>query len=412
MAEYGYDTWYDMHQGRGGDGSARWQNPGYPIVRGWETAEAWPAPRHVLQRNPFYWKTDPEGNQLPYIDRIISEFVETGELINTKAAAGEIDMQGRHIQLFNMPVFVENAEAGDYRILRWVLSEGTSPYIAFNWQAPDPVLAEIFRQKEFRQAVSLAINRDEINELIFLGLGKPRQATVLPQSPYYEERFATAYAEYDPDRSNELLDGIGLDQKDSEGFRLRPDGERLSIIWELPSGIFGPWIDEAEMIKGYLADIGLDVAVRTYERSLWTEKADSGETQMTSFQHDYQFTPLIQPIKLLPIGDRYGEIGLTWYQWWNSGGREGEKPTGIILEAYELYNQAKSTPDVDERISLTKQILEIQAENLYFIGTVGELPHVFIVKNNFRNVPDGLPSDWIFKSPGNGHPEQFFIRQA
>jgi peptide/nickel transport system substrate-binding protein len=410
MEKFNYETWYDMFLGRGAGGSDRWRNPGFPMINPWRTAEAWPAPRHVLERNPFYWKVDPEGNQLPYIDKLVHEFVETGELINTKAAAGEIDMQGRHIQLFNLPVFVENAEAGDYRILKWVLSEGTSPWIAFNWQTPDPVLREIFQTKEFRQAVSLAINRDEINELIFLGLGKPRQASLLPQCPYYVEEHARSYAEYDPDRANQMLDEIGLDQRDSEGYRLRPDGERLSILYELPSGIFGPWIDEAEMLKGYWKEIGLDMDVKGYERSIFDEKSDAGEFQLASSQHDYQFTPLVFPNRFLPIGWSGGTIGLTWYQWWTSNGAEGEVPPDVIKQAYEMYNEAKATPDDEERARLAKEIAALQAENLWFIGTVGELPHVFIVKNNFRNVPDGLPSDWIFKSPGNGHPEQFFIR--
>jgi len=384
-----------------------------PNVRPWVTVAAWPAPQHIVERNAYFWSTDPEGNQLPYIDKVVHEFVQTGELINTKAAAGEIDMQGRHIQLLNMPVFVANQDKSDYRILSWILSEGTSPFIAFNWQVKDPVLQEIFQNKAFRQAASLAINREEINELIFLGLGKPRQAALLPQCPYYVEEHARAYAEYDPDRANQMLDEIGLDQRDAEGYRLRPDGARLSIVYELPSDIFGPWVDEAGMLKTYWKDIGLDIAIKTSERNVFTERNAAGELELSSAQHDYQFTPMINPNRFLPIGwNGDGTIGLTWVQWFRSDGQKGEEPPPVIKQAFELYNQAKLTPDEDERARMVKEIAALQAENLWFIGTVGELPHVFIVKNNFRNVPDGLPSDYVFKSPTNGRPEQFFIRKA
>ena len=232
----------------------------------------------------------------------------------------------------------------------------------------------------------------------------------MAESVYYKPEFARAYADYNPDEANRLLDSIGLDKRDAQGYRLRPDGKRLQVLIEIPEGGWGPWIDIAELVKDYWEAVGISTDFKVLERSYWFTRADAGITQVTFWTMDYQLTPLVNPDKLLPRGDRR-EIAHDWNLWYDSGGTRGVKPTGVYLKAFELYDQAKSTPDEAEQIRLTQEILQLQSEYLWFIGTVGSDPALVVVKDYFRNVPEVAPEDYLLGSPGNTYPEQYFIKR-
>ena len=103
-----------------------------------------------------------------------------------------------------------------------------------------------------------------------------------------------------PDEANRLLDSIGLDKRDAQGYRLRPDGKRLQVLIEIPEGGWGPWIDIAELVKDYWEAVGISTDFKVLERSYWFTRADAGITQVTFWTMDYQLTPLVNPDKLLP----------------------------------------------------------------------------------------------------------------
>ena len=403
----GLEAWYQLFNLK----ADPLKNPDEPTINAWKLISDPAKPPYIMERNPYYWKVDPEGNQLPYIDRVVQHYADNAEVINLMAVSGDIDMQLRHIQFLNYPLLMENSERSGYRVLMWPRGIGANPYIAFNLNYPDdPILRDIFLNEKFRQAASLAINRDEINELMFFGLGEPRQATVVAESVYYKPEFARAYADYNPDEANRLLDSIGLDKRDAQGYRLRPDGKRLQVLIEIPEGGWGPWIDIAELVKDYWEAVGISTDFKVLERSYWFTRADAGITQVTFWTMDYQLTPLVNPDKLLPRGDRR-EIAHDWNLWYDSGGTRGVKPTGVYLKAFELYDQAKSTPDEAEQIRLTQEILQLQSESWWFIGTVGSDPALVVVKDYFRNVPEVAPEDYLLGSPGNTYPEQYFIKR-
>jgi len=408
VADANFDNWWELFTDKGGQSYGRGKEDlGLPRVWQWIPVQMPPDIPLIDERNPYYFQTDPEGNQLPYIDQMVHEIVENADLANMKAVAGEIDMQLRHMLWTNYPLFVENAEKGDYRILEWELAEGSNCGIQINFGVKDPVLAELYANKDFRIALSIGINRDEINEIAYLGFGTPRQSSLSPGSPYYKEEHGTRWAEYDPDKANEILDGI-LPEKDGEGFRLRPDGERLTIVIEY-APIFGPWRDVLQMLNEQWKVIGIDAPIKEEDRSLLDERTAAGEQQMRVWTQDYNYTPLLSPHWFCPPVANNWSVG--WNQWYASRGESGEEPPPEVKRQVELYWEIMGA-NPDQLPPLAQEFFDRASEELWVIGIVGMLPHIGVAKNNFRNVPEKGISDWLQLTPGNGAPEQWFFKQA
>ena len=212
----------------------------------------------LMERNPYFWAIDPAGNQLPYIDRLRVEVVNDQEGYNLKAIAGEIDIAQFGLEAANVSLYKENEEKGDYQLLMWKAPDGSEAAYGFNLTHTDPVLREIFQDIRFRQAMSLAINRDEINTLLYFDLGDVRQAAMNPDNSYYKQEWAERYVEYDPDRANALLDEMGLAWNGDGTVRMRPDGEPLRIrLWinqRRPT-----LINTGELVEAHWEAVGVDV---------------------------------------------------------------------------------------------------------------------------------------------------------
>ena len=191
-----------------------------------------PAERFVFERNPFYHRVDTEGQQLPYLDRVIVNIADS-KLIPAKTGAGESDLQARSLRFDNYTFLKEGEERSDFNVRLWRIAKGAQMALFPNMNATsDPSGAALNRDVRFRRALSLAINRDEINAVIYFGLAPEGNNTALPQ-PLFARSTATAMgAEFDPDQANALLDEIGLTERSSDGIRLLPDGEPLEIVVE------------------------------------------------------------------------------------------------------------------------------------------------------------------------------------
>ena len=188
---------------------------------------------HYFARNPYFWKIDTAGNQLPYMDRQVRVVIENQEVANLRSMAGEVHYSSFYLTLENYPLYRESEAKGDYRTVLLVNPRSSIQAYQLNLTYnEDPVLRELFNDIRFRQAMSLALNRDQINEVALLGRAIPRAWSVDPSNPFYEDWMGEYFTDYDPDRANAILDEIGL-QWDADGeFRLRPDGKRLDIILE------------------------------------------------------------------------------------------------------------------------------------------------------------------------------------
>jgi peptide/nickel transport system substrate-binding protein len=405
MKEEKFEFWYELFKSHSDWALMQWDTE-RPHLTAWIVESATPT-RVVYGRNPYYYKVDPEGNQLPYIDRIALDIVENTEIVGMKIVSGEVEMQGRHLMVANYPLYMENREKGDYRVLKWVSDHGSSFTLHPNLNCKDPVLRELFQNRKFRIALSLAIDRGEINDLCYLGIAVSRQSTVVSLSPYYEEEFAAKYAEYDPEEANSLLDEIGLSKKDAEGFRLRSDGETLLLTVDV--GSFLPeWIKASELIKDYWEQIGIKVFIKSESRDLLEERTQMGTVDVFVWSTDAAFAVNAQ--KFLP--SVYWDANAPqWMLWYNTKGEKGETPPEDFIKLFNLYDNYVTAIGQEERIKAAKDFLRWRAELCYQIGTVGDTPSIFIVKNNFRNVPEQAASSWPYLTPANTYPEQYFIKQ-
>lgn len=403
----GFQYWYQLFS----DKSNVYNNPELPGLWPWIPKTKLGVMNYIMERNPYYWKVDPEGNQLPYIDRIISTLVTTTQLITMKAISGEIDLQVRNVLWTDYPVLMENREKGGYRVLKWPMALGSTFALMPNLNHKDPVLRKLFEDRNFRIALSLAINREEINQLCTLGACEPRHATVLKECPYYSEGLEKLYAEYNPKKANEILDKMGLTKRDKEGFRLRPDGKTLAITIEIMDNpMYGPWPDICELVKKYWEAIGIKTAVKVIDRTLLNTRWQGAEFDVSGWAWGRGLTPFIGGPKYVFPSDTTYNPGPLYGLWYQSGGKSGEEPKGDIKKAMELFDKFIVTTDKLQRLRLGKQLIRLSAENVWSIGTVGLIPNPVVVKNNFRNVPEVLFSEHLLLTPRNAFPEQFFIK--
>lgn len=402
MDEHNAAAWTDLWDDRGAIQSW-WLNPDMPVLTAWRIAVPPPADVVVMERNPFYYGVDAEGNQLPYIDRIEHRLFEDRESLNLMIIQGEIDMQARHINPGDFTLFKENEANGDYTVSPWV--DARTWTLIPNLNVEDDTLRGLFEDARFREAVNVAIDRVAINELVHAGLGEPRQAGPVSGSPNFDPALETLWTEYDPDRANALLDEIGLTARDGDGFRLRPDGRRLAIVLDTR------WDDQSlELVRQFWEDVGIEALVRLIDRTLYTERMTTAAFEMRYASFDRSSIVSADPRLLLG----WNTFGAKYYEWWNSGGAKGtEPPAGhAIRDVWSAWEAATTAATYDEAVARVQDIITVHRENGWLVGLVGETPAVFIVSNRIGNFPPGLVNDDVLRGQGIGYPQQMFVRTA
>lgn len=365
----------------------------------------------VIERNPYYFAVDAEGNQLPYIDNVKFKFFADKETLNLAAVGGQIDMQGRHLAMSNFPVLMENSDKGGYRVITYPTFGGSDAVIVFNQTyTNDEAIGDILRNKDFRVALSHSIDRDAIKELAFLGIGEARQGVPAPFHPFYPgDEYAFKYTQLDTAISNDLLDGIGLMARDGDGFRLLPNGDRLDIeISVVPA--FASWADIGQLVVEDWAEVGVRAHIELRERTPHFAMRTSNDLQVEIWNEDTtgfpfsgqpNFDPRSQPsLTLAPL------VG----QYIRSGGAEGMAPTPELQRIMDIIDEAKLSGR-DRQVELAQELFRIWADNVWEIGTVGLTPMVqgvVVVNAGLRNVSEVAGNDWPLRTPGNTRPEQFY----
>ena len=352
-----------------------------PDVEDYPTLDPWlhvsqPNPGdYVLERNPYYYKVDPRGRQLPYIDRIVRTYASNAQVIMLKILAGDTDFQ-RDLPLSELPLIKKSEEAGSYRTMLLPDPQDYRLIFPMNLSPADLVLRAIVQDVRFRQALSLALNRQEFSTVLLSGFGRPAQLAPLPGTPWYEEEFTRAYADYDPERANRLLDEMGLPWDEDHEFRLRPDGERLYLRMDVAADQ-AEWVSGAELAREYWRGIGVDAIVKptlqlrnlleTNQNHLTAWHANAAVPVDRSFISSNQITPL-------------------WHEWYLSSGAEGEEPPDWMKEVYDNRLILLSSPSRAERDSAGKRIFRTLSEQLWVLGVVAETPVPVIYSRELRNV--------------------------
>ena len=413
--EAGQATWSDMF----GLMATEHQNAELPRIWPWvqTTALGESTTRIPCERNPYYFKVDPEGNQLPYIDRYNHELVANNEVLVLKCLNGEIDFQEQWINdAKNKPVFFDGQEQGGYHFWETLPTYVNEMVIMLNRDCTDPVLAEIFGNKDFRIGLSHAIDRQKLIDVVMVGQSIPHQAAPRPDSVYYHERLATQYTEFDQAKANEYLDQAGYAERDEAGFRMRPDGKRLSIILEIDQGRVA-YVDLLELIKPMWAEVGIDMNVKLMERSLWEERCRQRNLEFHGSAHKFGGgggeSPILDPRYWFPNGIGGALFAKRWGAWYvNHDDEIALEPPPDVKAAMDLYDQIRATPDEDKQVEMLEQLLDMSADQFYCIGTVLEASGFGIVTNRLKNTPEKLPVSWIYPTPVPSNTCQFYIEEA
>jgi peptide/nickel transport system substrate-binding protein len=383
-------------------------NPERPAMTPWTVKEykAGDA-KLVAERNPYYWKVDEAGQQLPYIDRIELTLVENNDAIAAKALGCEIDMQFRNIPLKQFPLLKEKEADCGYTVGRWPSAQGTT--LAF-WPnqsyAADPVLRQIFQDKNFRMALSYAIDREQLNKVVYLDQGVIRTTPVVPDSAFFVPEVEKLYSEYDVARAGELLDAAGLTMG-PDGVRLRPDGKPLEITIETERT--GADLDGVQMVSEMWTAVGVKTAVNAMTRDAFWPRATGNEAQVTVWSTDRGLEPFVDPIYIFPFDER-SWMAPAFGVYYKTGGEQGEQPEGELAEAQALFDEFKATVDPAKQLEIGKQLVKMATEEAWTISTVGMVPSPVVVMNNFHNVPENHTQDWIIMSPGTLDPSHFFFK--
>ncbi len=405
--------WTALLRQRCGDAEvpSRWANSDRPTLDPWVITEPYRggATRVTMRRNPYFWQVDEAGQQLPYVDELQFAIVSDIETILLKTLAGEFDLQLRHVSVIaNRPVIAKARKKArlEFVDLDSTLSSAVGLY--FNLTHKNPQLRELFRKRDFRVAVSHAIDREEVLEAVFLGVGEPFQVGPAPSHPLHDARLAYQHLRYDPQRANALLDAIGLQKRDAQKRRLFADGRRVFFTVDYP--VNSPETgDVLNLVKRDLQAVGIDIGINAVERSLFYDRA-------TKNDHDVGAT--IVPGGLDPAEDLRAIVaehplesrqGLPWQRWYESGSKLGEEPSASMKRRFELLDRWRAASSSEQADVLFRQMLQEAADAFEVVGTVRPLRLPGVRRTNLRNVPPRIINAWTFATPGAAMPQQFFF---
>ena len=362
-------------------------NPDLPTLNPWVLATAPPAQRFVFSRNPYYYRIDAKGQQLPYFDRVVLT-VAAANLIPAKAGLGEADLQPRYLSMRDYTFLRKSAQTSKVEVRLWEAGSGSQLALFPNLNANDEDWRKLNRDVRFRRALSLGIDRDELNEVIYIGLGKPSANTIMQRSELFKPEYASKWSTYDPKLANKLLDEVGLKKRNAQGIRLLPDGESATIVVE-HAGEGTEEADALSLIADQWKKIGIKMLLKPQTRENFRLRTFSGEAVMTASAGVVTAvpTPGTSPKEFVPAE----QGGLQWSRWGmfvQTKGKQGEKcDLKEACELLDLLREWEHSSDAAGRRKAWDKILEINADEVFSIGTVNGIRQPIVVGPQVRNVP-------------------------
>jgi len=379
-------NWAQLHNRM--DNPIRNDNPDLPTLDPWVLTTRPPSERFVFVRNPYYYRVDREGRQLPYIDKL-NAAVADSKIIPVKVGAGEVDLQSRYLRFDNYTFLKAGEARNGYRVRLWKTGYGSQLALYPNLNVNDPVWRDLLRDVRFRRALSLAIDRHEINNVIYYGLALEGQNTMLPDSPLYSEANLKAWAQYDPSQAKRLLDQIGLTKRNSEGIRLLSDGRPLQIVVET-AGTTAEEGDVLELIRDNWREVGIKLFAKSQQIELMHNRIWSGETMMAIDRglENGNANAEMSPAVLAPTLQNDWQWP-RWGQYYETQGMSGEKPDmPMATELMGLERDWMNATDFEARQMIWKRMLAIHADQVLTIGLCAEVPQPVVVSDRLRNVPE------------------------
>jgi peptide/nickel transport system substrate-binding protein len=425
------ETWQQLFNQRSGPsqwGLNVWQWPAWmaetphPNLSAWAYKEQPQEGLFILERNPYYWKVDLEGNQLPYLDTLRLDYITTADAAKLKLAQNELDAMGMHdVTMAEYPFYKENETKGNFKVMDMISCMSDRDvlfpqHVIFTEDGKiDDVMNEIVNHPNFVKALSVAIDRDEINQSLLFGTARMGQLSPLPSSKYYKEKYGSAWAQYDVDQANKLLDEMGLDKKNAQGIRLKKDGTPLTYVIEQAGLRVGPLTPKVcELVAAFWREVGVDASTKEVTENLLNERLGAGKVHCTVWHAD-RCTDLLLPLEMeWFIARRSGQGGPSsiWWKWISAKDKTAEglvEPPDQIKHYNDLYQQMTSTVDENERVKFGQEIFDGLAETPLSIGLILECPAPLLTNKNMKNTPrPRAVIGWDTYGYSTYHPEAFF----
>ena len=385
-------NWAALHNKM--DNLYRNDNVDLPVLQPWVSISKPSASRLIFKRNPFFHRVDPEGKQLPYADSFIFT-IANNKLIPAKTGTGEVDLQARYLRFDDYTFLKKGEERSPYSTRLWKTAKGAHLALFPNLNVNNPILRKLIRDVRFRRALSLGVHRHEINQVIYYGLAIGGNNSVLPESPLYRPTYRNKWANFDLQKANQLLDEIGLVQRDRSGIRLMPDGSPLHLIIET-AGESTEQTDVLELVRDSWLKIGIKIFSKPSQRNVFRNRIFSGETAMSIWSgvENGLITANSSPAEFVPTSQQ----SLQWPKWGQyheTNGKAGEKPTGEhVIHLLELYQRWKNTAAQKEKSKIWQKILEIHSDQVYSIGLVAAVLQPVVVSSQLKNVPLSAIYNW------------------
>lgn len=406
----GFNAWNEYFVDR----NYWYMNPERPVLGGWAAKNPLSEELFEMERNPYFFAVDSSGQQLPYLDSVTHRFFDDNSAFDLRIINGEIDFQSRHTNLANYTLYKENEEKGGYKML--VGTSSGHPGIQLNQTTKNENLRKFFQNRDVRIALSIAVDRNAVNELVFDGLMTPRQYSPVSVSPQAYEKQANAYIEYDVEKANSMLDSAGYSEKNADGIRVYPGtSDAITFTIEGIDGAGSQQEDFVNEVVKYYEAVGVKAAYKYVERSLYEEHYNANEIEAGCWTADRTVVPLAAPIIwTAEQADRPWCPAWVLYRTQGESNPNAEKPPEghWVWKIWELWDAIQAEPNPDEQTAKFKQILDIWAEELPMIGYLGEGPALIISKNGIRNYIGGMPVD---DPTGDEHllnTETYFWEQA
>ncbi|MDW8369519.1 MAG: ABC transporter substrate-binding protein [Geminicoccaceae bacterium] len=392
---------------------SEFDNPELPTLQPWMLVTVPPATRFVAERNPYFHRVDANGRQLPYLDRIVLEVVDA-KLIPIKTGAGETDLQARGLYFKDYTFLKESEGRSGLKTYLWREARGSHLALYPNLNANDPVWRALFRDRRFRLALSLGIDREAISQYLYYGLATPANNTILPESPLYSEEVAQACLGYDPKQANRLLDELGLKERTREKIRKLPDGRPMELVVET-AGEDTEQVDLLELVRDMWRELGIKIHTKPSEREVFRNRVFAGDALLVIWfgNENGLVTADMAPWEFAPTSQADQLQWPKWGQHFETKGQAGEPPDmPEAARLLALYHAWRMAPDTAARTAIWSEMLELYAKECWTIGTVANVLQPVAVRRELVNVPEEAVWNWEPHAQfGIYRPDTFWLRR-
>ncbi|MCR5290661.1 MAG: ABC transporter substrate-binding protein [Treponema sp.] len=389
-----------------------WTVLGRPTLRAWVAKNDIEDNLYVLERNPYYWKVDTKGNQLPYMNSLKWVKVSDQEQVKLKVLAGDVDFC--KMPLADYTVLKQGSKKAGIEMYTWSQTSWASrpTVVQLNQTIKNPKYRAVFQNPDFRQALSICVDRNEVSELVTDGFGEPAQASVPEGLMGYDPNWTRKWTEYNVKKANQLLDSVGLSKKDKNGYRMFDDGTPFVLDMQLTD------IEDikesektAELLTKYYGAVGIKTTTKTYGRDLMTEmcNANNHTVLVGPMNSINSFNPILRPNGIIPLGI-YSPWSGAYGEYIATKGASGVKPEGDVAKLIDLYGKAKSSTTQQEMEKNLKEIFKLHEKNIWEIGYCAVSPALIVKNTRLQNIGKTLIFCEEYRDLGVAHIENAYLK--